>query len=452
VRRRLIDDAARTPTRTLALIALAALLAACGSSTSTSQSKSTSTSSSAATSTPATTSTSTATPTPAPTSGAGLAIRSTNVLALDLLRMLGTPEQNTVFSPYSVQAALAMVYAGAAADTAAQIGKVLQAPSAAALARADSALRNRLAAAVRPQNGSAGHAQAPHLSIANGLWVQSGLRLNGPFTRTLSTGFGPALNAVDFRRQPEAARQAINAWIAARTARLIQNLMGPGSITVRTALVLANAIYLKARWSNPFVAAATAPGTFFTASAAQVKTDFMAQQQTPLSYAAGSGFRAVELPYRNSSLSMLVVMPSPGTLDGFERRLTTGSLSALAASLKPTLVNLRMPRFHLVAHTELSSTLSALGMPIAFTPRADFSGITTQTPLAISAVEHGADLKVDEAGTVAAAATGISVAPTAVAPGHVIQLSLDHPFLLFLRDDASSAILFAARVTDPTKS
>ena len=91
-------------------------------------------------------------------------------------------------------------------------------------------------------------------------------------------------------------------------------------------------------------------------------------------------------------------------------------------------------------------------MPIAFSPQADFSGITTQTPLAISAVEHGADLKVDEAGTVAAAATGISIAPTAAAPGRVIQLTLDHPFLLFIRDDRTGAILFAGRVSDPTQS
>jgi serpin B len=420
----------------------AAILGACGSSASTTRSE------------PApatTTTTSTASSRPAPASGPAQAVAATNELALDLLRTTARASANTVFSPYSVQAALAMVYAGAAADTATQIGHVLGATSATALARANAALSSRLAEAVAaPQNAQPG--QAPQLNVANGLWLQSALRLRPAFTQTLAGGFGPALKHVDFHRAPEAARQAINAWVAAHTEGLIRNLMTPGSITVRTALVLANAIYLKARWSNPFVAASSAPGTFLTASGARVSAPFMAQQQTPLSYGAGRGFRAIELPYRYSTLSMLVVMPSAGTLSGFERSLTTASVSRIAASLRPSLVDLRMPRFHLVTHIELNAILSALGMPIAFSPQADFSGITTQTPLAISAVEHGADLKVDEAGTVAAAATVISIAPTAAAPGRVVRLTLDHPFVMFIRDDRTGAILFAGRVSDPTQS
>lgn len=356
-----------------------------------------------------------------------------------------------MFSPYGVQAALAMVYAGASGETASQIGHVLAARSGTALARANAALAIRLAAAVSaPQNAQPG--LVPHLNVANGMWLQSGLRLGRAFVDTVSGGFGAALRQADFRHQPEAARRTINHWVAGHTAGLIQNLMSPGTITVRTALVLANAVYLKAHWVSPFATSATRPGMFVTASGTRVSVPFMSQQETPFGYAAGWAVRAIALPYRYSTVSMLVVMPSAGALPGFERRLTNASLERLAASLRPTLVDLRMPRFHLTAHMQLDSTLAALGMPIAFTPRADFSPITTQTPLAISAVEHGADLKVNEAGTVAAAATGISVAPTAVAPGHVTHLSLDHPFLLFIRDNTTGAILFAGRVTDPAQS
>jgi serpin B len=408
------------------------LIAACGGSTSA-------------------TGTQTAPAEPTAPAGAALAVRSTNQLAIDLLKRLGTPDSNTVFSPYSIQAALAMVDTGAAGDTATQIGAVLHAHSAASLASANAVLSRRLAAATaRPQNAAAG--SLAQLSIANGLWLQSGLRLKPQFTATLASGFGAAPQAVDFRRQPESARHLINAWVSSRTAKLITDLMAPGSITVQTALVLANAIYLKARWSSPFASSSTAPGTFLTASGAKVNGPFMTQPSTPLSYARARGYRAIELPYRSSTLSMLVVMPSRGTLGRFERSLTVGSLAGVIGALKPTLVDLHMPRFHLVAHTELSRTLAALGISLAFSNTADFSGITAQTPLAISAVEHGADLKVDEAGTVAAAATGIALAPTAVAPGQITQLSLDHPFLLFLRDDQSGAILFAGRVSDPTQS
>jgi serpin B len=111
-----------------------------------------------------------------------------------------------------------------------------------------------------------------------------------------------------------------------------------------------------------------------------------------------------------------------------------------------------MPRFHLAGHSELNQPLAALGMPLAFSDQADFSGITGQLPLTISHVQHGADLAVDEHGTVAAAATGISFMPTSAFGGHPTRVMLDHPFLLFLRDAASGAILFAAQVVDPAKS
>jgi serpin B len=112
-----------------------------------------------------------------------------------------------------------------------------------------------------------------------------------------------------------------------------------------------------------------------------------------------------------------------------------------------------MPKLHLHTQTLLNGPLEALGMTDAFSPSADFSGITARIPLRISIVEHAADLKVDEQGTVAAAATGI-VGPTAIArpPGPPVTVDLDRPYLLLLRDDASGAILFVARVTDPSSS
>jgi serpin B len=166
----------------------------------------------------------------------------------------------------------------------------------------------------------------------------------------------------------------------------------------------------------------------------------------------GAGYEAVDLPYLYSTLSMLVVMPSRGTLGRFEQGLGVGSLTRVAASLRPRQVALRMPRFHIVEHAELNQVLSALGMPLAFSDQADFSGITAQIPLKIATVQHSADLKVDEYGTVAAAATGVALMPTAVAPSPVTRLTLDHPFLLFLRDDATGAVLFAGRLADPTAS
>ena len=110
-----------------------------------------------------------------------------------------------------------------------------------------------------------------------------------------------------------------------------------------------------------------------------------------------------------------------------------------------------MPKLQLRTQTSLDGPLEALGMTDAFSSSADFSGITKRVPLRISVVEHAADLKIDEQGTVAAAATGI-VGPTAIArpPGPPVTVDLDRPYLLLLRDDAGGAILFVARVADPS--
>jgi len=362
------------------------------------------------------------------------AVTATNRLALGLLtRLRGSG--NAVFSPYSIETALAMVDQGA------------RGTPAGALAAANRALAATLAADTTPPAGDARNRAT--LLVANGLWVRRGLALESPFATALSAEFGAAPQALDFAGAPDAARAQINDWIAAHTGQLIRNLMGPGTIDARTALVLADAIYLRARWDSPFVAASTRPGRFTLAPGTRVTTPFMTQPATAFDYGTGPGYRAVDLPYRDSRLSMLAVMPTLGTLTAFERHLTPAGLARLAARLRSRQVDLSLPRLRLALRADLIPALSALGMPVAFTDGADFAAISRAAALKIAAVQHGAVLRVDEAGTVAAAATGISLTPTAEPIAPAIRLALNHPFLVFLRDDRTGAVLFAARVIDP---
>jgi serpin B len=370
------------------------------------------------------------------------AVRAGDGFAIAMLQRLGQEGGNVVFSPYSIETALSMVDAGAAGSTAGEIDHVLHTSRPTAVAAGLAALNTRLTAASRGQD-------SPQVHLANGLWVQSGRALRKPFTETLSSVFGASPQVVDFAGAPDAARQQINSWVAARTAHLITNLFPTGTITNQTALVLANAIYLAAHWTDPFMPAQTAPGPFYTGTGPSVQVPFMAQTPVELSYVHGRGYQAVDLPYLHSTLSMLLIMPTPGTLARFEQGLSAGSVTQIDGALRPTRLDLHVPRFHLALSTGLEPILSELGMPVAFSDAADFSGITTQTSLKISAVQHAAYLRVDEQGTVAAAATGIAVEPTAIQVEPAPQLTLDHPFLAFLRDSATGAILFVAQVTDP---
>jgi serpin B len=382
----------------------------------------------------------TAAATTAPTAAAN----AENAFALSLLNRLGGTG-NVVYSPYSVDTALTMVDAGAVGPTAAEINRVLGAASSAAATANATALGGAVQGAA-----SRGGGAAPTLELANALWTQQGVTLRPRFVETLTDAFGAPPQATDFRGAPQSARQAINGWVSQHTAGLIPSLLPQGSVTPATVFVLANAIYLKAHWDSPFNTNLTHTAPFTTATSGSVSAQFMRANDTPYRYAGGAHYQAVDLPYQSSSLSLLAILPTGESLARFSSTFNASALRSLVASLRLRSVNLRMPKIHLRTQTALNAPLEALGMRDAFGAAANFSGITSQAPLQISLVEHAADLKIDEQGTVAAAATGI-VGPTAIAlpPGQPVTVNLDRPYLLLLREDSSGAILFVARVANP---
>jgi serpin B len=144
-----------------------------------------------------------------------------------------------------------------------------------------------------------------------------------------------------------------------------------------------------------------------------------------------------------------VIVPEAGTFGAFSQSLDGPTLRRVMSGLNTTQVNLAMPKFSFRSKAQLKDALSEMGMPIAFTDRADFSGITKQAPLEIADVIHQAFIAVDEKGTEAAAATAVVMRETS-APLEVIQLTIDRPFLFVIQDDETGAILFMGRVTDPT--
>jgi len=384
---------------------------------------------------------------PAAQPSAAAAGAAENAFALALLPRLGGGGGNLVYSPYSVAVALAMADAGARGATAAQIATVLHASSPAAELAAVRVLRTAIAAAATPG------ASAPTLDVANALWTQTGLPIQSSFVVTLGSAFGAPPYRIDFEAAPQAALQTINGWVSSHTDRIIPSVLPPGSITSATRFVLANAIYLKARWATQFDPSKTRPMPFTTGAGRRVSVPFMSADDVLYPYAAGAGYQAVDLPYASSSLSLLALLPVGQSLAALEHTLGAGRLASIVAALRPQATDLLIPKLHVRTQTSLNAALHELGVTAAFGPGADFRGITTAAPLEISLVEHAADLRLDEQGTVAAAAT-VVVGPTAIAlpRGRVVTVDLDRPFLLLLREDHSGAVLFVAQVSDPSAS
>ena len=373
------------------------------------------------------------------------AAASIDAFGLDLLRALARGD-NTVVSPASIAIAVAMAQAGAAGETASQMNAVLHGAGSGSGAGIN-ALDQALAARNGTFTDAEGHDLTVALRVANTPFAQAGMTLEPSYLDALASRFGAGLRLVDYRRDPEAARNLINAWVKSQTEGRIPRLLAPGILDTLTRLTLVNAIYLKAPWQVPFDAELTGPSPFTLAGGSTVDVPTMAGGLQQLRYAEGSGWKAVELPYAGGSLAMTIVVPDD--LAAFVQHLDAAQFGQITGALAAREVELWLPRFAIRAETDLARTLSALGMPLAFDPQlADFSGITADERLYISAVVHQANISVDEKGTEAAAATAVAMAASAM-PADSVTLRLDRPFLFAVRDAPTGAILFLGQVTDP---
>ena len=146
---------------------------------------------------------------------------------------------------------------------------------------------------------------------------------------------------------------------------------------------------------------------------------------------------------------MVVFLPEAGKFQAFEEGLQAQQVDVIISGLQPARVTLTMPQFEFDSEFSLKDTLADMGMPIAFSLRsADFSGMTGNRELYISAVLHKAFVAVDEAGTEAAAATAV-IMPTAALPEPSVEVTIDRPFIFLIRDIETGAILFVGRVVNP---
>jgi serpin B len=149
-------------------------------------------------------------------------------------------------------------------------------------------------------------------------------------------------------------------------------------------------------------------------------------------------------------LSMVVIVPDEGAFAEFEAGLDGARLHGVLEGLGDAHVQLGLPRFEFRTQAMLRAALGELGMPVAFTDDADFSGMGPQgEDLLIQDVVHEAFISVDEEGTEAAAATAVIVGVTS-APQQMVELTVDRPFLFVIRDGETGVVLFMGRVTDPT--
>ncbi len=366
----------------------------------------------------------------------------------ELYRELVSGDDNLFFSPHSISLALAMAYGGAVGNTADEMAATLH------FGDDDGQLHasfNFLDLELNSRGADAeGMDGSPfRLNVVNALWGQRNFCFEDSYLDILATNYGAGMRVLDFMSAPEPSREAINNWVEEQTENRIEDLLPPNSITGDTRLVLTNAIYFNASWLTPFEEEATRDDEFTTLAGSTVTVPMM-QMTESFRASVSETLSAIEIPYSGEELSMLVLMPAAGSFADFEAGLSAASLDSILASLETQSIALSMPRWELDGDTlSLLQQLKTLGMQQAFSNTADFSGIFCEGAPLISDVLHQAFVKVNEAGTEAAAATAVVFTDSA-APPAPLAISLDQPYLYLIRDHATGAVLFMGRVTDPS--
>ncbi len=360
--------------------------------------------------------------------------------SLGLYKQVANRQGNLFFSPWSISMALAMAHLGARGKTAAEMEQALHFPKT-GLDQSFGTLFEKL---------TTPSAKGPRIDMANRIFPSKGFAVLSAYVQALRRYYATTLQALDFG-DPEKAAATINAWVEARTMGRIPNLLQPGDLSDLTKFVLVNTIYFKGTWKKPFDKRATSKKAFYPTPKSPVQVDTMFGL-VEAGYKSLPGFQVLSLPYAGNRISMVIFLPDEKDgLQSLEKKLDARMLQSAVSHLPHTKVVVFLPKFHAKQRLQLRSILQKLGIHLAFSKEADFSGITATKPgIFISAVIHEANCDVDERGTVAAAATALVAkgtgAPRSQPPP---TFRADHPFLFFIRDDASGAILFMGRIVKP---
>ena len=278
------------------------------------------------------------------------------------------------------------------------------------------------------------------IEVSNSLWLNSGFSVLDSYRNAVKSDYKAQLQQVDFA-QPSTL-DAINSWCSRNTGGLVNNMLD--YLSPDNMFLLINTLYFKAPWAAPFTT--VKQGAFTTITGEEQTVDFMTGEQNARYYQSDR-YTAAAITYGNGAFCYYVVLPNEG-IDADEciDELAAGSWSDYR-DYYYGIVNLKlsMPKFEISSKRYLASPLMGMGLNAAFLPGADLSNMTSIPTTHISNVLQGVVFKVDEMGAEAASATVIT-GDVAAPPPMNVELTVDRPFLFFVQEQSSGAILFAGKV------
>lgn len=347
--------------------------------------------------------------------------------------------ENIFISPASLAIALNIVYNGAGGETQEAIAKTLelQGTNLQEINQANAELKASL-------NNPDPKVQ---LSIANSLWTKESIPFKPEFLQLIQNFYQAEVKNLNFSNPT--APSMINNWVNQSTNGKINKIVDV--IEPKTVFLMLNAIYFKGNWTEPFPTEATQLRPFTLLDGTQKQHPMMRHQNSAsFPYYENELFQAVSLPYGEGRMSMYIFLPNQGvSLKTFYEKLNAenwqqwmNQFNNLDNSGGGVLISL--PRFKLKYAIDLKDTLKALGMEIAFTKEANFSGMTPSS-IWIDKIQHKTFVEVNEEGTEAAAVTNVA---SGVRSGP-IEMNVNRPFFFAIRDNQTENILFVGSIVEP---
>lgn len=366
-------------------------------------------------------------------------IETNNNFGLELLKTVFSTEEkpNIMISPASVSIALGMTYNGSGTTTMDAFEEVLNYQG---LSREEvnSITKELIGVLLTNTTGNL-------LEIANSIWNMKGFPVKQNFVDLNSNYFGARVSELDFSKA--SAISTINEWVSSKTHGKIDEIID--HIEPSTMMILINAIYFNCLWEVEFDPEDTYRTPFYRENGTIYEEVDMMSLESTFNVAYSDNFRAIELPYKNKKFSMFLFLPDEGTsvndlvqeLDGETWKAWLKSFSEIKD------YTIELPRFEFEFYRSLKEDLKSMGLEIAFSDGADFSGIS-EIDLLISDVIHKTYIKLNEEGTEAAAVTAVTMDLTSAGPGTILRF--DRPFLFSITENSSKSILFMGKVSKPS--
>ena len=372
-----------------------------------------------------------------------------NKFAFALVSQLEEKSENLAFSPYGIFSNLALLYFGADGDTATQIKSVLHL----------SASDDLFLKAFHKHFHSLSHLSewGYQLEIANALFSHKGTHFLKKYQEIATDYFDAKIQSIDYEL-PDSVLRIVNGWISEKTRGRIPELIHPEDIDASTRLMAINTVFFQGDWQYPFSPQMTALSPFYLESSSSAIDVEMVHQLHSFPYFENEEIQCVALPFARKDvhqpfLECIVILPKQRSLDHLETNLNAENFAQWNQSLKPTYLDVKIPKFCFSKRLQLNTPLENLGMKDSFSYLANFSNINGMKDLHLQKVLHETYVSFHEKGLIAAAATSSQIGMKALPPSSQppTLFVADHPFFFFIVDYHSQSILFMGRVTDPTK-